>query len=88
MRATLSPAAVDRIVTQIEFAPDGERAVRIETPNSLMGLITASAPHAIIQMFFALLVSFVGALILLYSGYYLKEKEQANRFFGRRIHQS
>ena len=49
---------IERIVSQIEFAPDGEQAVRIETPNSLMGLITASAPHAIIQLFFALLVIF------------------------------
>ena len=49
---------VNRIVSQIEFAPDGGRSVRIETPNSLMGLITASAPHAIIQLFFALLVIF------------------------------
>jgi predicted PurR-regulated permease PerM len=49
---------IDRIVTQIEVAPERERTVRIETPNSLMGLITASAPHAIIQLFFALLVIF------------------------------
>lgn len=35
-----------------------------------------------LSLFFALLVSFIGALILLYSGYYMKEKEQANRFFG------
>ena len=47
---------VDRIVSQIEFAPSEERAVRIETPNSLMGLIAASAPHVVIQLFFALLV--------------------------------
>ena len=47
---------VDRIVSQIEIAPSGEQAVRIETPNSLMGLIAASAPHAAIQLFFALLV--------------------------------
>jgi predicted PurR-regulated permease PerM len=49
---------IDRIVTQIAFSPERERTVRIETPNSMMGLITASAPHAIIQMFFALLVIF------------------------------
>lgn len=49
---------VDRIVSQIAIVPEGEPAVRIETPNSLMGLITASAPHAVIQLFFALLVIF------------------------------
>jgi predicted PurR-regulated permease PerM len=32
--------------------------VRIATPNSMLGLITASAPHAAIQLFFALLVIF------------------------------
>jgi predicted PurR-regulated permease PerM len=32
------------------------REVRLETPNSLLGIITASAPHAAIQLFFALLV--------------------------------
>jgi predicted PurR-regulated permease PerM len=49
---------IDRIVSQIEFAPEQGRSVRIETPNSLMGLVAASAPHAIIQLFFALLVIF------------------------------
>ena len=32
--------------------------MRLETPNSMLGLITASAPHAAIQLFFALLVIF------------------------------
>jgi predicted PurR-regulated permease PerM len=49
---------VDRIASQIATAPDLERTVRLETPNSLWGLITASAPHAMIQLFFALLVIF------------------------------
>jgi predicted PurR-regulated permease PerM len=49
---------VDRIVKQIELAPDSDRTVRVETPNSLMGLLAYSAPHAAIQLFFALLVIF------------------------------
>ena len=47
---------IDRILRQIEFAPERGSTVRIETPNSMLGLITASAPHALIQLFFALLV--------------------------------
>ena len=47
---------LDRILSQIVTAPEQGRTVRIETPNSLLGLITASAPHAVIQLFFALLV--------------------------------
>ena len=49
---------IDRTVSQVAIADDGGRTVRIETPNSMLGLITASAPHAIIQLFFALLVIF------------------------------
>jgi predicted PurR-regulated permease PerM len=49
---------LDRLVAQIEISPRQESSVRIETPNSLLGLITASAPHALIQLFFALLVIF------------------------------
>lgn len=49
---------IDRTFSQIAIAPDSGRTVRIETPNSMLGLITASAPHAIIQLFFALLVIF------------------------------
>ena len=48
---------IDRTFAQIASAPRGQ-TVRIETPNSLLGLITASAPHAMIQLFFALLVVF------------------------------
>ena len=48
---------VDRTMSQIVTADSG-RTVRIETPNSMMGLLTASAPHAIIQLFFAILVIF------------------------------
>ncbi len=49
---------VERILSQIVIAPDTSRTVRIETPNSLSGLLTSSAPHALIQLFFALLVIF------------------------------
>ncbi|WP_310467072.1 AI-2E family transporter [Sphingomonas sp.] len=49
---------INRTVSQIQSAPTPGRTVRIETPNSMLGLITASAPHAIIQLFFALLVIF------------------------------
>jgi predicted PurR-regulated permease PerM len=49
---------VARIAEQIEFSQGGARAVRIENPNSMMGLITTSAPHLMIQLFFALLVIF------------------------------
>ena len=47
---------IDRIFSQIAVGGDGVREVRVETPNSMLGLITASAPHAMIQLFFALLV--------------------------------
>jgi predicted PurR-regulated permease PerM len=47
---------IDRILTQMPIGNDGPRAVRIETPNSMLGLLTASAPHLLIQLFFALLV--------------------------------
>jgi predicted PurR-regulated permease PerM len=49
---------VGRIVSQVAAAPDQARTVRIETPNSLSGLLAQSAPHAAIQLFFALLVIF------------------------------
>ena len=49
---------IDRTFSQIAIAPEQGRTVRIETPNSMLGLLTASAPHAIIQLFFALLVIF------------------------------
>ncbi|HUE78070.1 MAG TPA: AI-2E family transporter [Sphingomicrobium sp.] len=49
---------LERILSEIVIAPDQARTVRIETPNSLSGLLTASAPHALIQLFFALLVIF------------------------------
>jgi len=49
---------IDKTFAQIATAPSSGRTVRLETPNSMLGLITASAPHAAIQLFFALLVIF------------------------------
>ena len=47
---------VDNIASRIASSAETGREVRIATPNSMMGLIAASAPHAAIQLFFALLV--------------------------------
>jgi len=67
VRATLEPLLdlykafdqfVERILSQIATAPDSSRMVTIETPNSLSGLLATSAPHVLIQLFFALLVIF------------------------------
>jgi predicted PurR-regulated permease PerM len=49
---------IDRIVAQIAVAQEHTRAVRIEAPNSMFGLLTSSAPHLVIQLFFSLLVIF------------------------------
>src|SRR3982751_205634 len=51
---------IDRTVSQIEVAGvrSQTRAVRIETPNTMLGLLTSSAPHLVIQLFFSLLVIF------------------------------
>src|SRR3990170_1050279 len=49
---------MERILSQIVVAPEAGRTVRIETPNSLSGLLATSAPHILIQLFFALLVIF------------------------------
>jgi predicted PurR-regulated permease PerM len=51
---------IDKTVSQIEVsqAQPQTRAVRIETPNSMLGLLTSSAPHLLIQLFFSLLVIF------------------------------
>ena len=49
---------VERILSQVTVAPDAGRTVRIETPNSISGLLATSAPHLIIQLFFSLLVIF------------------------------
>ncbi len=48
---------IDRTLAQLPDASSGgPRTVRIETPNSMLGLLAQSAPHALIQLFFALLV--------------------------------
>ena len=48
---------IDKTLSQIAASTEARgREVRIATPNSVLGLITASAPHAAIQLFFALLV--------------------------------
>lgn len=50
---------IDRTLSQIAISSsEAPRAVRIETPNSMLGLLTTSAPHLLIQLFFALLVIF------------------------------
>ena len=66
VRVTLAPLLdlyksleqfIDKTVSQIAMSSEGAgREVRIATPNSMLGIITASAPHAAIQLFFALLV--------------------------------
>jgi predicted PurR-regulated permease PerM len=48
---------VDRILRQLPSSTEGgARTVQVETPNSMFDLLTSSAPHALIQLFFALLV--------------------------------
>jgi len=49
---------IDRTTSQIAIAPKPGRTVTLETPNSMLGLLTSSAPHLLIQLFFALLVIF------------------------------
>jgi len=49
---------VSRILDQVVISQPAGRTVTIETPNSLYGLLTTSAPHVLIQLFFALLVVF------------------------------
>ncbi len=49
---------ITKIAEQIQVTQGGARAVRIETPNSVVGLLATSAPHLLIQLFFALLVIF------------------------------
>jgi predicted PurR-regulated permease PerM len=49
---------IDRTTAQIAISQPQGRTVRIETPNSVLGLLTSSAPHLLIQLFFALLVIF------------------------------
>jgi len=50
---------IDRTTAQIAIAPPSRtHTVAIETPHSMLGLLTSSAPHLLIQLFFALLVIF------------------------------
>ena len=67
VRSTLEPVIqlykhldkfIDRTTSQITINQEQGRAVRIETPNSVSSLLLSSAPHLLIQLFFALLVIF------------------------------
>jgi predicted PurR-regulated permease PerM len=67
VRATLEPLLdlyksfdrfIEGVLSQMAVSPDDGRTVTVETPNSLSSLLTTSAPHALIQLFFALLVIF------------------------------
>ena len=51
---------IDRATSQIAIAPTPSptRTVSVEQPHSMLGLLTSSAPHLLIQLFFALLVIF------------------------------
>ena len=51
---------IDKASSQIAIAPaqSTTRTVSIEEPHSMLGLLTSSAPHLLIQLFFALLVIF------------------------------
>jgi predicted PurR-regulated permease PerM len=50
---------IGRIANQIELSHASHaRTVTVEQPSSLMGLLATSAPHLLIQLFFALLVIF------------------------------
>ena len=48
----------EKLVSQIAINPTGPRTVTVETPNSVSSLLATSAPHLLIQLFFALLVIF------------------------------
>jgi predicted PurR-regulated permease PerM len=50
---------IERATSQIAIAPTTPtRTVSVEQPHSMLGLLTSSAPHLLIQLFFALLVIF------------------------------
>lgn len=49
---------ITRIASQIQLSGGSSNTVQIETPNNFMGLLATSAPHLMIQLFFALLVIF------------------------------
>jgi len=67
IRATLEPildlyASLERFIDDVfegfGGGSGGGRTVTVEPPNSMLDLLATSAPHAVIQMFFALLVIF------------------------------
>jgi predicted PurR-regulated permease PerM len=68
VRVTLEPVIqlykhldrwINRATSQIAIAPNQpNRTVSIEQPHSALGMLTSSAPHLFIQLFFALLVIF------------------------------
>jgi predicted PurR-regulated permease PerM len=67
VRAALEPVVdvyknLDRFIArtteQIAISRSTARTVQVETPNSMLGLLTSSAPHLLIQLFFSLLVIF------------------------------
>ena len=67
IRDTLSPLLevyadlerfIDDIVNQFGSSAAAPRTVAVETPNSLLDIIATSAPFAMVQMFFAILVIF------------------------------
>src|SRR3954464_3680194 len=50
---------IERATSQIAIAPvERTPTVNVEQPHSMLGLLTSSAPHLLIQLFFALLVIF------------------------------
>jgi predicted PurR-regulated permease PerM len=49
---------IERTTQQIAISRSPSRTVQVETPNSMSSLLISSAPHLIIQLFFALLVIF------------------------------
>src|SRR5947199_4486709 len=68
VRTTLEPVIrlykhldrwIERASSQIAIAPAQRTpTVNVEQPHSMLGLLTSSAPHLLIQLFFALLVIF------------------------------
>jgi predicted PurR-regulated permease PerM len=49
---------IDKIAREFDRGANAPRTVAIETPNSALDIVATSAPFAVIQMFFAILVVF------------------------------
>jgi predicted PurR-regulated permease PerM len=49
---------IERTTQQIAISRSSPRTVQVATPNSMSSLLLSSAPHLLIQLFFALLVIF------------------------------